>query len=234
MGKQWKQWYTLFSEAPKSLQMVTTAMKLKDAHLLGRKAMTNLDVLKSRDTTLPTKVYRVKSMFFFSSHEWMWGFDHKEGWAPKNWCFHTVVLEKTLENPLDCKEIKPVNPKGNQSSIFIGRTDAEAAIIQLPDVKSRIIGKDHDAGKDWRQEKGTTEDEVAGWHHWLNGHEFEEALGVGDGQGSLHGMQSQTVRHDWATEITELNWWIKPLWTFLYKSFVDVSFNFSWVGNNGV
>ena len=205
MGKQWKQWYTLFSEAPKSLQMVTTAMKLKDAHLLGRKAMTNLDVLKSRDNTLPTKVYRVKSMFFFSSHEWMWGFDHKEGWAPKNWCFHTVVLEKTLENPLDCKEIKPVNPKGNQSSIFIGRTDAEAAIIQLPDVKSRLIGKDHDAGKDWRQEKkGTTKDGMVGWHQRLNGHGFGWTTGAGDGQGILPCCNSWGHKESDTTE--QLNW----------------------------
>ena len=113
----------------------------------------------------------------------MWGFDHKEGWAPKNWCFHTVVLEKTLESPLDCKEIKPVNPKGNQSWIFIGRTDAEAAILQLPDVKSWLIGKDHDVGKDWRQEKGTTKDEMVGWHQRVNGHEFEQT--PGDGQVSL-------------------------------------------------
>ena len=105
-----------------------------------------------------------------------------------NWCFWTVVLEKTLESPLDCKEIKPVIPKGNQCWIFIGRTDveAEAPILWPPDAKNWFTGKDPDAGKDWRQEKkGTTEDEMAGWHHWLDGHEFEQALGVGDGQGSL-------------------------------------------------
>ena len=105
--------------------------------------------------------------------------DYKEGWAPKNWCFQTVVLEKTLESPLDCKEIKPVNPKGDQPWIFIGRTDAEAEvpILWLLDVKSWIIGKDPDAGKDWRQEeKGTTEDEMVGWHHWVNGHEFGSFL----------------------------------------------------------
>ena len=107
---------------------------------------------------------------FSSSHVWMWGLDHKEGWAMKNWCFCTVVLEKTLEIPLDCK-IKPVNPKGNQSWIFIGRTDAEAEapILWPPDVKNWVLRKDSDAGKDWRQEKGTTEDEMVGWHHWLNG-----------------------------------------------------------------
>ena len=107
---------------------------------------------------------------------------------PKNWCFWTVVLEKTLENPLDCKEIKPVNPKGNQSWIFIGRADAEPEAPKLwpPDVKSWLIRKDPDAGKDWKQEeKGIKEDEMVGWHHWLNGHEFEQTLGDGEGQGSL-------------------------------------------------
>ena len=116
----------------------------------------------------------------------MWELDYKESWVPKNWCFWTVVLEKTLERPLDCKEIKLVNPKGNQSWIFIGRTDAEAPIVRPPDMKSWFIRKDPNAGKDWRQEeKGMTEDEMVGRHHQLNGHEFEQALGVGDGQGSL-------------------------------------------------
>ena len=115
----------------------------------------------------------------------MWELDHKEGCMPKNWCFWTVVLEKTLESPLDGKEIKPVNPKGNQPWIFIGRTDAEAeAPILWPlDVKSQLIGKDPDAGKDWRQE--VKEDEMVGWHHWLNRHEFEQAPGDGEGQRGL-------------------------------------------------
>ena len=115
---------------------------------------------------------------FSSSHVWIW--------APTNWCFWTVVLEKTLESPLDCKEIKSVNPKGNQSWIFVGRTDAEeeTPILWPPDVKNWLIGKDPDAGKDWRrEEKGMTEDEMFGWHH--RGHEFEQTLGIGDGQGSL-------------------------------------------------
>ena len=123
-----------------------------------------------------------------SSHVQMWEQEHKEGWAPKNWCFGTVVLEKTLESPLDCKEIKPVHPKENQSWIFIGRTDAEAEtpILWSPDVKSQLTGKDPDARKDWRQEeKGTTEEEMVGWHHWLNGHEFEQTLEDGGGQRSL-------------------------------------------------
>ena len=109
-------------------------------------------------------------------HVWMWDLNYKESWVPKNWCFSTVVLEKTLESPLDCKEIQPVHPKGDQSWVFIGRTDAEAEspILWLPHAKSWLIGKAPDAGKDWGQEeKGTTEDEIAGWHHRLNGHGFE-------------------------------------------------------------
>ena len=122
-----------------------------------------------------------------SSRVQMWELDHKEGWAPKNWCFWTVVLEKTLESLLDCKEIQPVHPKGNQSWIFTGRTDAEAETLILwpPNVMSRLIGKDLDAGKDWGQEvKGITEAETVGWHHQLNGHESEQTLGDGDVQGS--------------------------------------------------
>ena len=118
----------------------------------------------------------------------MWELDHKESWALKNWCFWAVVLEKTLESPLDYNEIQPVNPKGNQSWIFIGRTDAvaEAPILWPPDVKNWLTGKDPDAEKDWRrEEKGSTEDDIVGWHHRLNRHEFEQAPGVGDGQGSL-------------------------------------------------
>ena len=136
----------------------------------------------------------------------MWELDHKEGWAPKNWCFWTVVLEKTLESPLDCKEIQPVNPKGNQSWIFIGRTDAEAEapILWPPDVKNWLTGKDPGAGKDWRQEdKGTTDDEMVGWHHWLDGHEWERSRSwwwTGR-PGMLQFMGLQRVRHYWATEL---------------------------------
>ena len=136
----------------------------------------------------------------------MWELDYKESWAPKNWCFWTVVLEKTLENPLDCKEIQSVHPKGNQSWIFIGRTDAEAEtpILWPPDGQTQLIGKNPDAGQDWRQEgKGTTENEMFGWHHQCDGHEFEYALGVGDGQGSLVCCSpwGRRVGHDWATEL---------------------------------
>jgi len=120
-----------------------------------------------------------------TSHVWMWELDQKEGWVPKNWCFWTVVLEKALESPLDSKEIKPVNPKGNQSWIFIGRTHAEALILWSPDVRIWLTGKDPDAGKDWGQEKGATEDEMVGWHHWLNGHELEQTPGDSERQGSL-------------------------------------------------
>ena len=142
-----------------------------------------------------------------------WELDYKEGWALKNWCFQTVVLEKTLQSPLDCKKIKPVNPKGNQHWIFIGRTDAkaEAPILWSPDVKSQLIGKDSDAGRDWGQEeKGMTEDEVAGWHHWLNGRESEWSPGVGDGQGGLACCDS------WVSKSrTRLSNWSDLIWSDL-------------------
>ena len=138
--------------------------EMKRCLLLGRKAMTNLDsILKSRD--IANKGPPSQSYGFSSSQVWMWELAYKESWALKNWCFWTVVLEKTLEGPLDCKEIQPVNPKGNQSWMFIGRADAEAEapIIWLPDVKNWLIGKVPDDGKDWRQEdKGMTEDEMVG------------------------------------------------------------------------
>ena len=127
----------------------------------------------------------------------MWELDHKKCWGLKKWCFWMVVLKKTLESPLDCKEIKPVNPKVTQSWIFIGRTEHEC--------KNWLIGKDPDAGRDWRQEeKGMTEDEMVGWHHWLDGHEFEQALGVGDGQGSLV-YCSQWDHKEFYTTV-QLNW----------------------------
>ena len=137
----------------------------------------------------------------------MWELDHKEGWTPKNWCFKTVVLEKTLECPLDCKEIQLCKPKGNQSWIFIGGTDteAESLILRPPDAKSRLIRKDPDAGKDWRQEeKGTTQDEMVGWHHRFNGREFEHAPGDGEGQGSLAYYSPQHCKESDTTE--QLNW----------------------------
>ena len=154
-----------------------------------------------------------QSYGFSSSHVWIWKLNHKESWALKNWCFWTVLLEKTLESPLDCKEIQPVHPKGDQAWVFIGRTDAEAKapILWPPDAKSWLTGKDPDTGKDWGQEKETTKDEMVGWYHRLNGHEFEQTpLGDSGGQGSLahHGQGGRkesdtTERLNW----TELNWW---------------------------
>ena len=177
--------------------------EIKRCLFLGRKAMTNLDsVLKSRDITLPTKVHLVKAVFS-SSHVWMWELDYKESWALRNWCFWPVVLEKTLEAPLDSKEIKLVNPKRNQSWILTGRTnvEAETPILWPLDAKTWLIGKDSDAGKDWRhEEKGITEDEMVGWHHWLDGHEFEQAPGIVMVReawcASVHVV---TDWHDWVT-----------------------------------
>ena len=142
---------------------------------------------------------------FSSGHVWMWELDYKESWAPKNWCCWTVVLEKTLESPLDCKEIQPVHPKGDQSWVFIGRADVEAEtpILWPPDVKSWLPWKDPDAGKDWGQEKkGTTKDKIVGWHHQLDGDGFGWTLGVGDGQGGLAccgswGLKDTTERLNW-------------------------------------
>ena len=134
----------------------------------------------------------------------MWELDHKESWVPKNWCFWTVVLEKTLESPLDCKEIQPVHPKGNQSCIFVGSTDAEAEAPKLwpPDVKSQHIGKDPHAGKDWRQEKGMTEDEMVGWHHPnVMDMSLSKLQVLMMDREAWKSMGSQRVRHNWETEL---------------------------------
>ena len=158
---------------------------------------------------MSTKDHLVKAMIFSNSYVWMWELDYKESWVQKNWCFWTVVLEKMLESPLDYKKIQQVHPKGNQSWVFIGRTDVEAEIpiFWSPDTKSWLIWKDPYVGKDWRQEeKGMTEDEMVRWHYQLNGHEF----GINSrswwwtGQpGVLWLMGSQRVGHDWATELTD-------------------------------
>ena len=173
MGKQWKQWLTLFLGGSKITTDGDCSHEIKRCLLLGRNVMTNVDsILKSRD--IINKVLSSQVYGFSNSHVWMWNLDYKESWAP-NWCFWSVVLEKTLESPLDCKKIQPVHPKGNQPWLFIGRTDAEAEtpVLWPPDAKSWLIGKDPDAGKNWRQEeKGTTKDETVGWHHQLSGHEF--------------------------------------------------------------
>ena len=178
MGKQWKQWEALLSWARKSLQLVTAAMKLRHL-LLGRKAMTDKgSILKSSNSTLPTKVHLAKAMVFP-----VWKLECEESWALKNWCFRTVVLEKALESPLDCQEIQPVSPKGNQPWIFIERTDAEAE-NPIPHLMWRTdsLEKTLMLGK---KEMEVAEDEMVRKHHWLNRHESEQTLGDSERQGSL-------------------------------------------------
>ena len=185
MGKQWKVSDFIF-RGSKITADGDCSHEIKRRLLLGRKVMTNLDsILKNRDISLLTKIHVIKAMVFpvvlYGCESWI----IKKA-ELKNCCFWTVVLEKTLESPLDCKETQSVNPKGNQSWIFIGRTDAEAEtpIFWPPDAKNWLIGNDEfspNAEKDWKQEKGMTENEMVGWHHRLNGHEFEQDPGVGDG-----------------------------------------------------
>ena len=185
--------------------------EIKRRLLLRRKVMTNLDsIFKSRDITLPTKVRLVKAMVFpvvmYGCESWT----VNKSWAPKNWCFWTVVLEKTLESPLDCKEIQLVHSKGDQPWDFFGRNDAKAEtpVFWPPHATSWLI--DSDAGRDWGpEEKGTTEDEMAGWHHRLDGREFEWTLGVGNGQGGLVCCNSWGRKESDTTEWlnwAELNW----------------------------
>ena len=189
MGKQWKQCQTLFLGGSKITADGDYSHEMKRRLLLGRKVMTNLDsIFKSRDITFPTKVHLVKAMVFSSGHVWMWELDCEESWALQNWCFWTVVLEKTLESPLDCNEIQPVHPKGDQSWVFIGRTDVETEtpVLWPPNAKNWLIWRDPDAGKDWGQEdKGATEDEMIGWHHQFNGHELRQTQEDGEGQKGL-------------------------------------------------
>ena len=205
MGKKWKQWQAILGGSNITADG-DCSHEIKRCLLLGRQGMTNLDgIIKSRDITLPTKVHLVKAMVFPLV---MYGC---ESWTIKKAEHHRVdAFElrcwRRLESPLDCKEIQPVHPKGNQSWILIGRTDAKAKspIHWPPDAKNWPTRKDPDAGKDWRQEdKGTTEDEMVGWHHQLEGHEFEPAAGAGDGQGSLVCCSPWgcRVRRDWATEL---------------------------------
>ena len=239
MGKQWKQRQTLFWGAPKSLKPKSLGSNFCSAYgdcsreikrhlLLGRKVMTNLDsILKSRDITLPTKVRLVKAMVFPVV---MYGY---ESWTIKKAehrridSFELWYWRRLLRFPLDCKEIQPVNPKGNQPWIFIGRADdaAEAPILWPPDVKSWLIRKDPNAGKNWRQEEmGAIADEMLGWHHWLDGYEFVQALGVGDGHGSLMCCsswvpKSQTRLSDW-TELIEL--YISKGYIYGYGNYTSV------------
>ena len=189
---------------------VDCSHEIKRRLLLGRRVMTNLDsILKSRDITLPAKVLLVKAMVFPIVMLWMWELDHKESWVMKNWCFWIVVLEETLESPLDCKEIQPVHPKENQSWIFTGGTDVEAEtpILCPPDVKSWLIGKDPDAGKDWRwKEKGKTEDKMVGWHHWLDGHRsLSKPQELVIDREAWHAIVHGFAR-SWTWLVTELNW----------------------------
>ena len=197
--------------------MVTAAMKLKNTPWKESYVQPRQHIKRHH---LASKDQFSQSYGFSSSQVWMWELNHKEGW----W-FWTVLLEKTLESPLDCKEIKTVNPKGNQSWIFIGRTDAEAEtpILWLPDVKSQLVGKDPDAGKDWRwEEKGMTEDEMVGWHHWLNGHEFEQVPVDGEEEGGL------ACCSPWSCKKSDMNEWLKANWmSSTYLLFVNIQNLFS-------
>ena len=188
--------------------------------------------IKEQKHYLSNKDLSSQSYGFSSSHVWMWELGYKESWTLKYWCFWTVVLEKILESPLDCKEVKLVHPKGNQSWIFIGRTDADAEtpVFWPSDVKSWLIWNDPDVGKDWRQEeKGTTEDEMARWHHRLND-EFEWTLGVGDGQGGLACCGSWGCRESDTTE--RLNWTEQAFYCLLLSAllhFTDIIIFFLFV-----
>ena len=212
MGKQWKQWQTLFYRPPKITADCDYNHEIERCLLLGRKAMTNLDsILKSRDIALLTKICSVKVMVFSSSHVWMWGFDHKGSWVSKNWHFWTVVLEKTHESPLNCKEIHPVNPKGNQSWILIGMTDDEDETIILwpPD------GGTDSLEKPWCLEglgvKGEGDDR--GWDGWMASPTWWTWVWVRSGSwwwtgkpGVLQSTGSKRVGHNWATELI----WTEP------------------------
>ena len=176
MRKQWKQWQTLSFCAPKSLQMIDCSHKIKKSLLLGRKVTTNLDsILKSRDISLPTKVHLVKSYGFSSSHVWMWELDHKEAECRKTDAFELWCWRRLLRVPWTARSnqsiLKDISPEYSLEGLMLKLMHS---VLWPPDAKNWITGKDPDAGKDWRQEKkGTTEDEMVGWHHWLDGHEIE-------------------------------------------------------------
>ena len=190
----------------KSLWTVTATMKLKDTWSLEESYDKPRQHIKKQKHHFADKCPSSQSCGFSSSYVWMWELDHKDSWAPKNWCFGSVMLEKTFESALDCEDIKPVNLIRNQSWIFIGRIDAkaEAPILWPPVAKIWLTGQDPEAEKDWGpEEKEATEDEMVGWHHWLDGHEFERAPGDSEGQGNLACCSPwglQRVRHDWASE----------------------------------
>ena len=184
--------------------MVIAAMKLKDAYSLEEKYDKHWKHIKKQRHYFADKGPSSQSYGFSSSHVWMGVLDYKESWVLKNWCFWTVVPEKTIESLLDCKEIQPVNPKEISPEYSLeGLTLKLKLILWPPDAKNWLTWKDPDAGKDWMQEeKGMTEDEVVGWHHWYDEHEFEQAPGAGDGQGSLACCSpwGSRVGHDWVTE----------------------------------
>ena len=208
-----------FGGAPKSLQMVTAAMKFKKMLAPWKKSYHQLrQHVKKQRHYFANKGPPSQSYGFSNSHVWMWQFDYKESWSPKKGYFSTVELEKTLESPLDYKEIQPVHPKGNQSWIFIGTTDAkvETPILWPPDVKNWLIWEDPDAGKGWGWgEKEMTEHEMVGWHHWLSGHEFEQTLGVGDGQGRL------ACSSPWGCKESDMTEWLN--WNELLKEKENLS-----------
>ena len=220
----------LFGGAPKSLQKLTATMKLKDACPQKKSYDQPRQYIKKQRHYFANKGPSSQTYGFSSGHVWMWELDYKENWVLENWWFWTVVLEKTLESPLDYKEIQPVHSKWDQSWVFFGRTDVEAEtpILWPPHVKSWLIWKDPDAGRDWGQkEKRTTEDETVGWHHWLNGHRFGWTLGVG---AVVHGVAESdtTERLNW----TELDmekcihsYWKRSLknWLICISSYSSIS-----------
>ena len=182
-------------------------MKLKDATPRKKSYDQHIQHIEKQRHYFINKGLSSQAYSFSSGHVWMWQLDCEESWVPKNWCFWIMVLDKTLESPLDCKKIQPVHPKGDQSRVFFGRTDVEAEtpILWPPHVKSWLIGKDPDAGKDWvQEEKGMTEDEMAGWHHRFNGHGFGWTPGAGDRQGGLVCYSSWGRKESDTTE--QLNW----------------------------
>ena len=197
-------------------------MTFKDAYSLEESYDQPIQHIQKQRHYFASKSLASQSYGFSSGHVWMWELDSEGSWAPKNWCFWTVVLEKTLESPLDCKEVQPVHTKRDQSWMLIGRTDvkAETPVLWPPDAKNWLVWKDPDAGKDWRwEEKGTAEDKIVGWHHWLSGHEFEQALGVGDGQGGLACCSLRGHKESDTTE--QLNWTVYSQF-YIHKSWSQI------------
>ena len=201
----WKQCQTLFFWAAKSVQMVIAAMKLKTLAPWKDSYDQPRQHIKKQRHYFANKRPSTQSYGFSSSHVWMWELDCEENWVLKNWWFWTVVLDKTLESPLDCKEIQPVYSKGDQSWVLFGSADSkvETPVLWSPHEKSWLIGKDSDAERNWRQEeKGMTEDEMAGWHHWLDGCEFAWTPRVGDGQGGL------VCCNSWGRKVSDTTEWL--------------------------